>query len=183
MFLTRLLIMVTIMASMITSSPLVNDTKVQLNKTNLPIIGGRNTSTFDLLSLSDIPQDEINLELICKWFKIHPSNCSCPHSPIVCQAMSFNQGAKTNSSWTTVFIRRHSVTVIYATVALISSTFGMIGNAMVVLVAYRHRNKMSPTKLHVAKLAVVNFIFSAVQAMNVSPLYWTSTWIYGEFNV
>ena len=181
MFLTRLSIMVTIMASTITSSLLVNDTKVQLDETNLPIIGGRNTSTFDLLSLSDIPQDEINLEMICKWFKIHPSNCSCPHSPIVCQAMSFNQGAKRNSSWTTVFIRRHSVTVIYATVALISSTFGIIGNAMVVLMAYRHRNKMSPAKLHVAELAVVNFIFSAVQVMNVSPLYWTSTWIYGEF--
>ena len=68
----------------------------------------------------------------------------------------------------------------YATIAAISAVVGIIGNAVVIFIALHERRQLSACKLHIAQLAVVNFVFSAVQIANVIPLYWTNTWIYGK---
>ena len=71
------------------------------------------------------------------------------------------------------------VSYMYATIALVSSIFGVVGNAAVLCMAYRQRGNMSPCKLHIAELAVFNLVFSTVQIFNVLPLYWTNVWMYG----
>ena len=43
----------------------------------------------------------------------------------------------------------------------------------------RENTKLPHIKLHIAQLAIVNFIFSFVQVINVTPLYWTNRWLYG----
>ena len=45
-------------------------------------------------------------------------------------------------SITRAFHRWHGVTVIYTTIAVISSAFGMVGNAVVICMAYRQRSQV-----------------------------------------
>ena len=92
------------------------------------------------------------------------------------QVHSFKKDVQTNTSGTSVFQRWHGVTVFYAAVALISSLFGILGNGSVLVIAYQQRTQLSPCKLHIAQLALVNFVFCVVQSINVVPLYWTNTW-------
>ena len=82
-----------------------------------------------------------------------------------------------------MFRRPEGTTIVYTTIAVISSIFGMLGNSAVIVLAYKHRTSLTPTKLHVAELAVVNLMFSLVQVINVTPLYWTNRWVFGLLNV
>ena len=117
------------------------------------------------------------VETFCKFLNISSSNCSCEISSIVCDFTHFLHHNNTDLK---IFQRWHGVTMVYATIAVISSTLGMIGNSAVIFIAYQQRTQISPCKLHIAELAVVNFIFSGVQVVNTVPLYWTNIWIYGQ---
>ena len=119
----------------------------------------------------------MTVEMFCKFLNISSNNCSCESNPTVCEITSF---VRHNDTEPKIFQRWHGVTVIYASIAVASSVCGMIGNGVVIFIAYKQRSKISPCKLHIAELAVVNFIFSIVQIMNVVPLYWTNTWVYGQ---
>ena len=125
-------------------------------------------------------QTASTLQDFCRFLSILPSNCSCEASPLVCQLKSFGERAKRNDTESIKFQRNNGMSLTYASIAIISSIFGTIGNAAVICIAYRQRRKLSPCKLHIAELAVVNLIFSLVQIINVVPLYWTNTWIYGK---
>ena len=129
---------------------------------------------------TDVKSDKITSRIheFCETFHIHPLNCSCDVQPIVCAATNFQRSLNTTTE--PVFERDATATVIYTTIAHVSSIFGVVGNAAVVVMAVHQRSKLSPCKLHVAQLAVVNLVFSTVQIFNVVPLYWSNEWIYGE---
>ena len=101
--------------------------------------------------------------MFCLHFDIHPTNCSCPVTPIVCEAITLD----TDNNKTTEFRRFNKFTVAYATIAAMSSIFGVAGNGAVVGMAYRYRHNISPCKLHIAELAAVNLVFSTVQIIQV----------------
>ena len=137
--------------------------------------------TTPALNKSTINTEEhnFNIHSFCYLLGIHPTNCSCEASPVVCQANSFDEIVKESNGTYDNHPKR--VTIIYATIAVLSSVSGMIGNAAVIIIAYRYRKGLTPTKLHVAQLAVVNFVFSMVQLVNVLPLYCSTAWMYGQF--
>ena len=134
------------------------------------------------LTSSELLKDEdvehpYTKEIFCSRFQIHPSNCSCDVTPFVCQANMLEAIIERKND-TTLFLRAHGFSITYATVAVLSSAFGVVGNIAVLLLAYRHRTNISPCKLHIAQLAFVNLVFSCVQVINVMPLYWSNVWIY-----
>ena len=133
-------------------------------------------------SNQDATLDATSSELLefCRFLSIHPSNCSCGNSSLVCQFTNFGKTIKDNGTRFFGFQRNEGISFTYATIAFISSVFGMVGNAAVICLAYRQRSRLSPCKLHIAELAVTNFIFSIFQIVNVTPLYWTNVWIYGR---
>ena len=76
---------------------------------------------------------------------------------------SFDEPGQRDNFSATIFARVHEVTVVYASIALLSSVFGVCGNLLVIVVAYRNRRHISACKLHIAQLAVVNFVFCTLQ--------------------
>ena len=145
---------------------------IDLSKASQDSVNGSSQLTSIIPYAHENPQEHIfELQHFCGLLEIHPSNCSCRMTPVVCQATFFNTSHVKNITSITFFIRNYVVTVIYTTIATMSSVFGMIGNAAVMKIAYKHREKLPPTKLHVAELAVVNFIFSFAQVINLLPLY------------
>ena len=137
----------------IASRPMVPDTST--NADDMPI------DTYPIEEGSLVDEKSATLENFCKFFLIAPSNCTCERSPLVCEVTDFGQELRHNDSVT--FTRHNKVTFMYATIALVSSIFGMVGNAAVICIAYRQRSQLSPCKLHIAELAVVNLVFSLVQ--------------------
>ena len=129
---------------------------------------------------SSIQEHVYSLETFCQRLEIPPSNCSCPSAPVVCDVLQMKEKGKLMND-TAVFRRAHGLTVTYATIAVLSSSIGVVGNGVVITQAYRYRRTISPCKLHIAELAVVNLIFSSFQLVQVTPLYWSNVWIYGSF--
>ena len=84
----------------------------------------------------------------------------------------------TNNKSTPPKYQRNEATLVYASVTMLSSFLGIVGNACVLLIAYKNRSNLPPCKLLIAQLAVVNFMFCVVQMVVTIPLYWTNVWIY-----
>ena len=131
------------------------------------------------LALNHVEHTSYTLEEFCARLSIPILNCSCEITPILCEVASFDTDIQQSNSTVTLFKRSHGVTVVYTTITVLSSIFGVCGNFLVIMVAYRNRRKISACKLHIAQLAVVNFVFSVIQTVNVVPLYWTNKWVYG----
>jgi len=121
-----------------------------------------------------------SLGTICDFLQIAPENCTCASTPLVCELTDFKKNRQQNGTRKYPFKRDDVFTITYATIAVTSSVFGIIGNIAVIYIAFQQGRGISICKLHIAELAVVNFLFSAVQLVNVLPLYWTNAWIYGK---
>ena len=118
----------------------------------------------------------------CKSLYIPLYNCTCKISPVVCEIAQFQENVQLkNITMKPVFERHGQITSVYASIAIFSSILGLVGNSAVIFMAYQKRRNLSPCKLHVAQLALVNFVFSMLQVINVGPLYWSNKWIYGEY--
>ena len=126
-----------------------------------------NTST-DVVFLDGIS----SIEDVCVILNISLSRCRCDILPQFCEFQT------SNSTFKSIYIRNKTFTIVYTSVTMFSSLFGLLGNAAVLLVAYHHRHHLPSGKLHIAELALVNFIFCLVQIINAIPLYWTNSWIY-----
>ena len=114
---------------------------------------------------------------LCIFFNVSLSECSCSIIPELCKVLNFIRTSNEyNVSHT--YIRSKTYTLIYTSVTVVASLFGVIGNVAVILVSFKQRHDLSSCKLHIAELAFVNFIFSVVQMINAIPLYWTNRWIY-----
>ena len=121
-----------------------------------------------------------SLEKFCRLLDIPPMNCSCDFTPIICEISDYEKKRKYKNGTRGTFKRSHGFTVAYVTIAVISSVFGVFGNTAVIFIAFQERKELSACKRHIAQLAVVNLIFSAIQFVNVIPLYLTNRWIYGR---
>lgn len=114
----------------------------------------------------------------CLYLNISLDQCTCNDTPGLCKVKkdfeTFRQEARQPT-----YIRSNRYTVIYTTVAIIASVFGLTGNALVLWISMLQRKELSSCKLHIAELGFVNFVFSVVQMINSLPLYWTNKWIYG----
>ena len=151
------------------------------------ILNGSHNLIFSFDSINDTFSFETaagthvdTLQSFCLHLDISPSYCSCDKTPLVCQLNNFQEAIKENGTKETPFDRSNKFTLTYATIAAAFSLLGMVGNGAVICLAYWNRGKLTPCKLHIAELAVINFIFSAVQIVNIVPLYWTNIWIYGK---
>ena len=130
------------------------------------------------LNLSQIPSGQSLLEYICKHFNISTDRCTCERFPKVC---GIQEEFENNSSLVETYYERiPSTSIVYASVTIVSSLFGVIGNALVLIVAYKQGRDLQSGKLHIAELALVNLLFCIFQLVNVVPLYWTNQWLYGR---
>ena len=120
------------------------------------------------------------LEFLCSKFNVSASECTCENFQHVCTTETEHK-EWVNTSAIGIFERLNTTTIVYASVAMASSAFGLIGNAMVLFVAYNHRRRIGSGKLHIAQLALVNLMCSAIQFISNVHLFWTNVWLYGFF--
>ena len=70
----------------------------------------------------------------------------------------------TNNKSTPPKYQRNEATLVYASVTMLSSFLGIVGNACVLLIAYKNRSNLPPCKLHIAQLAVSSSIGLCINA-------------------
>lgn len=116
---------------------------------------------------------------LCVIFSIHPKNCTCNTYPNLCNAYAmFSTVLAFHAAHNQTYIRSNLTTTVYASISLSVAVLGVLGNLVVIYIAYEHRTTISPCNLHIAELAFVNLIFSVAQIINTTPLFWTNTWVY-----
>lgn len=119
---------------------------------------------------------------LCLALNISMSDCTCQIIPQLCaisQKLSSLKNSLTPINKT--YTRSNEATILYVSVSLVASVIGLLGNTAVIITAYQNRARLPPCKVHIAQLAVVNFVFSILQIINIIPLCWTNTWPYGAF--
>ena len=72
------------------------------------------------------------LEQICNLYNVSHTNCTCDHLPEFCEQSPFKD---VDSDVTESYVRSIVCTIVYATVSVVSATFGLVGNIMVLFVA------------------------------------------------
>ena len=82
-----------------------------------------------------------NLKDICIQLNISIPMCSCQLTPELCSFESFVQGVL-NRTRTRRYTRSKTYTQVYATETILASCFGILGNAAVILVAYKQRRSL-----------------------------------------
>ena len=127
---------------------------------------------------SNISQPVNFLEPLCLMLNISLLNCSCARTVGLCDIMGWYNNT-TLATMTPEHKRPSSYTLTYTSIALLAGVCGAAGNAIVLFVAWKRRQNLPAIKLHMAELAIINFMFSVVQLMNAFPLLWTNRWIYG----
>lgn len=116
---------------------------------------------------------------LCNQLNITRDACSCVKTKALCPFELLFGNVGLNSSETD-YRRSTTHTIIYASMTIFVSVFGLAGNLVVIVIAfYKRDTNLAACKLHIAQLAVVNFVFSILQIVNVVPLFWTNQWIYG----
>lgn len=125
----------------------------------------------------------VTLSELCKIVNISQAECSCELLPFFCDGVSETIFPNTSEIYTAnaTYHRTKKITVAYASVTLVNSVFGILGNLAVLAVAYKQRKHLPSGRLHIAELAFVNFIFCFTLIINTIPLYWTNKWIYHIF--
>ena len=68
----------------------------------------------------------------------------------------------------------------YAIVETVASVIGILGNLLVILVAFRFRRGLATCKKLIAHLAFYDLCFALNQLIYAIPKFWTSKFIYGE---
>ena len=113
-----------------------------------------------------------NTKLLCKICFNLPSdnNCSCETWDKMCR--------QPPPSATVVCDERYNIAE--GAVKLIASFLGVIGNALVLMVAIQGRRHIDSFEKLIALLASSEFTFSIMQIFNSVPLFWTCKWIYGR---
>lgn len=138
-------------------------------------VNGEKLNTFSCVHQSSV----LLLRVICDQFDLPLRNCSCrsftnlydltkPICNASVQIMTYNYHKKFSQT--------------YASVSIISSACGIVGNAFVIVLTLRNRRrKIFPTfKKLITVLATCDFVFAVTQLMYVIPMLWTNTWLYGE---
>ena len=145
--------------------------------TTQPTLTEENTNTSSWIRHFVYGYD-ITME-ICGKQNISFSECRCDVFPFLCHTHSplTTHSPEHNDTFVRTYERSSSVTIGYASMSLLVSLLGVFANASVLRSAYRQSVKLSPCKLHISELAVVNFLFSIVQMINIVPLYWTNRWL------
>ena len=149
--------------------------------TTVAIFNHLNTATQTYVVTDDVERKTstqktihyTTLEEVCAQVNITKVNCSCARTPSLCPFLP------SRSEYNTSYQYNLGLSQLYASVALTTSVVGIIGNAAVMLVSYKHRNDLPLYKKHITELSLVDFIFSIVQIVDVFRLYWKVEWIYG----
>lgn len=116
-----------------------------------------------------------SLEELCVILNVPLDACSCKMTPDLCGFESFLTTIKNETDAPPIYRRSNIYTTTYVAVTIIASTFGLLGNALVLLVALTRRHSLSSCKLYIA---FVSFVVSIVQIVNAVPLLLTNEWIH-----
>ena len=129
-----------------------------------PTIKTNKTSPFDKVHAMELTQSF--MESFCLQVNIPVCACAPSNSKQSCKITVYVHDNITNEQPTiesTTKYQRNEATLVYASVTMVSSLFGVIGNACVLMIAYRNRSNLPPCKLHIAQLAGLNLVFCVVQ--------------------
>ena len=142
----------------------------------------KTNKTFDKVHAMELTQSF--MESFCLQVNIPVCACAPSNSKQSCEITVYVHDNITDTQPTiesTTKYQRNEATLVYASVTMVSSLFGVIGNACVLVIAYRNRSNLPPCKLHIAQLAGLNLVFCVVQMVVTLPLYWTNVWLYDIF--
>lgn len=168
---------------LITFSTLANtcDSKINEEKTPKNHDGGYQELEVNIDLKFEIDYMTILRNKFCIPLNISLDECSCKHIPQLCHVEDVlsSMMPQNNTTRKKTFKRLPVTSSLYASIAVFSSSSGVVGNLIVVIVALLNREDLSTCKLHIAELALANLIFSIVQLINSVPLFWTNQWVYG----
>jgi len=119
----------------------------------------------------EIMIDQLSLPEICAIINYPLENCTCDNLPEFC--LTKEQKYQFTCSFDTDLVE--------AIVKVIANILGLLGNYLVLHVAYIHRKKIGQYRKLIAMLALYDFIFSILSMLTAIPLFWTCKWVYGPF--
>ena len=123
-----------------------------------------------------------SLEEMCKILNgsIPIEDCNCDHPGI--GRMHFCQKTiAPNTTHETVLVYNKDISRTYAIVAMVASCVGLLGNALVFVVAVGNWKDLHRVKKMIAALAVCDFLFALVLLINTVPMTWTNKYLYGRY--
>jgi len=117
-----------------------------------------------------------SLPELCQHLRISKESCTCENSNITnfCEFFQVKYESRCN-----LFGER-----IRASITLVSSLIGMVGNALVVIVTSINWRQSTYCHKLIGGLALSDFIFSLVQLIEIAPIFRSNnpcSWIYGHF--
>lgn len=125
--------------------------------------------------------DVDSLDKLCLLFDIAFINCTCSNEALF-EATKELGFCFLNVSASAIeeLYSRSNATLSYAVLALIISTIGLVGNSLVILVAFTRRRKISNCQKIIGCLAASDFVYALVQITISIPLLWKHKWLYGN---
>ena len=118
-----------------------------------------------------------NLGQCSRYFGISEEECKCDEKndgEIIC-AFNFKRSLETKS----VLIRDKNYDYAIAAVTTFALLVALVGNSLVLLVSFRHRNQLSTSKILVALLAMADSVSSILNFTHTVDLFWRDTWPLG----
>ena len=116
--------------------------------------------------------NNISLEDLCKLFHIPEDNCTCEPFKDFCP--------ETQGNISTINRFACSNDLVQASVRVISSALGLLGNGFVIYVIFKLRAGLTQFKKVILGLSVADCVFSAITLVQGIPLFWTCTWELGQ---
>ena len=127
-------------------------------------------------SNADIDISNLTLEQFCQQYNISSSICTCQFLGEICILLN-----KSKSSQDVVVVHLDTCNELSLTVMiLVSSTIGIFGNILVIVVTYFNWRTSSWCHKLIGGLALCDFIFVVLDLAQTVPYIWTCEAIYGE---
>ena len=116
--------------------------------------------------------NKVSLEKLCDSFDIPENNCTCERFGDYCP--------ETQRNISTINRFACSNDLVQASVRVISSALGLLGNGFVIYVIFKLRAELTQFKKVILALSVADCVFSVITLVQGIPLFWACTWELGD---
>ena len=140
----------------------------------------RNKTTFVEPGVDNDEWQGINEDLkqICMVFGVARENCTCDKFQVkdpktLCNMLDTNNKTQVRNIYHGTF------NFIHAIITMVAAVIGIIGNSLVIVIAFVNRNDLATCKSLIAQLALCDLLFAALNFFISIPKLWTTNWLYG----
>lgn len=121
-----------------------------------------------------------SVEDLCRFFNISEVFCSCKLFAIGGENKIFNSVCELELYWNSSYnILTNDLSTSKEISSICASSFGILGNAAVIINILRRKGRLKSYKKIILRLACYDFIFALIQFIHVLPNFWTHEWLYG----